>query len=505
MVHAALGRLGIIAAAAVAAAVLMALALLLALAPLPVRPAAAAAQPPVGTAGTAASTIDPANPAGTAASTGGLAGHVIGTSAVGGGRATVTLRVTNGPVVAVAHADRSGAFAFHELATADYTVTTHPAGVLAASARRVVVPAATVVADLRLRTGGSITGRAIRAATGKAVPHLGVELLGAHDRHLRTVTTNASGTYTLGGLTAGAYKVHFAVPTAGASRSYAQAWQAVQVRSDAATHEDGYVQRGGRLTGRIVGVDGRPVAGATVRAVGRDKVMHATVASAEGEYTVRGLASGGYAIFLWDPRRRSAGTKAGGVAVAEQTRTVNLRMTHRPATISGRVTEGTRAVATRGGAVTALSSTGQWYSAPISSTGHFSLTGLGGGTYRLRAIPFGAYAQKTVPGPTVRTATVYPDADVHLTAWGAALTGAVHDSNGAALSGIGVSLVDHAGTKVAYVKTDADGTYALGSALATGTYTAAYHSYATGGTVRVAGVVLARGQRVRLSQVLPAK
>ena len=501
MVHAALGRLEIIATAAVAAAVLMALALVLALAPLPVRPAAAA-QPPVGTAGIAASTT---GTAGAGSSTGGLAGHVIGTPAVSGSRATVTLRVTDGPVVAVARADRSGAFAFHELASADYTVVTHPVGVLAASARRVVVPAATVVADLRLRTGGSITGRAIRASTGKPVPRLGVELLGAHDRHLRTVTTNASGTYTLGGLAAGAYKVHFAVPTAGASRSYAQAWQAVQVRSDAATHEDGYVQRGGRLTGRIVGVDGRPVAGATVRAVGRDKVMHATVASAEGEYTVRGLASGGYAIFLWDPRHHSAGTKAGGVAVAEQTRTANLRMAHRPATISGRVTEGPHAVATRGGAVTALSSTGQWYSAPISSTGHFLLRGLGDGTYRLQAIPFGAYAQRTVPGPTVRTATVYPDADVHLTAWGAALTGAVHDSNGAALSGIGVSLVDHAGTKVAYVKTDVDGTYALGSALPTGTYTAAYHSYATGRTVRVAGVVLARGQRVRLSQVLPAK
>ncbi|WP_375399336.1 collagen binding domain-containing protein [uncultured Amnibacterium sp.] len=502
MVHAALGRLRIVTTAVVAAAVLLAVALLLALAPVPVRSAAAAVQPPVGSAGTPVSTV---STAGMTSSAGGLAGHVIGTSAVSGSRATVTLRVTNGPVVAVARTNRSGAFAFHDLATADYTVTTHPTGVLQVSARRVVVPEATVVADLRLRTGGSITGRAIRASTGKPVPHLGVELLGAHDRHLRTVTTNASGTYTLGGLGAGAYKLHFAAPTAGASRTYVQAWQAVQVRADAATHEDGYVQRGGRLTGRIVGVDGRPVAGATVRAVGRDKVMHATVASAKGEYTVRGLASGGYAIFLWDPRHRSAGTKAGGVAVAEQTRTANLRMAHHPATISGRVTEGTHAAATRGGAVTALSSTGQWYSAPISSTGHFVLKGLGVGTYRLRAIPFGAYAQTTVPGPTVRTATVYPDADVHLTAWGAALTGAVHDPDGAALAGIGVSLVDRAGTKVAYVKTDADGSYALGSALPTGTYTAAFHSYATGKTVRVAGVVLARGQRVRLSQVLPPK
>lgn len=495
MVHAVLVRLGTVATAAFAAAFLLVGAPLPAFAPptTGLDAAVAAAQLPVRTA------------SGSTAATGRLAGHVIGTSAVSGSRATVTVRLTNGPAVAVAHADRSGAFAFHDLATGDYTIATHPVGVLPASARRVVVAAATVVADLRLRTGGSITGRAIRASTGKPVPRLGVELLGAHDRHLRTVTTNASGTYTLAGLTAGSYKVHFAAPTAGASRGYAQVWQAVQVRSDVATHEDGYVQRGGRLTGRIIGADGRPVAGATVRAVGRDKVMHAAVASAKGEYTVRGLASGGYAIFLWDPRHRSAGTKASGVAVAEQTRTVNLRMAHLAATISGRVTEGGDSVATRGGAVTAISSTGQWYSAPISSTGHFALKGLGSGSYRLRAIPFGAYAQATVPGPTVRAATVYPDADVHLTAWGAALTGAVHGADGAALAGIGVSLVDHAGRKVAYVKTDPQGAYALGSALPTGTYTARFHSYATGTTVRVAGVVLARGQRVRLSQVLPAK
>lgn len=445
-------------------------------------------------------------PAGASTSaTGRIAGHVLGTAQVSGSRATVTLRMTDGPVIAVAHADRSGGFAFHDLATSDYTLSTHPVGVLPASARRVVVPSATVTADLRLRTGGSITGRAIRASTGKPVPHLGVELLGARDRHLRTVVTDDSGGYSLGGLAAGAYKVHFAVPVAHATRHYVQMWLPKRVRSGVTTHADGSVQRGGLLTGRITGVDGRPVAGATVRAVGRDKVMHKAVASARGEYTVRDLASGGYAIFLWDPRHRSAGTKAGGVAVAEQTRSADLRMPHRSATITGRVTEGTRAAATRGGAVTALSSTGQWWSAPITSTGRFSLQGLGTGTYRLRAIPFGAYAQRTVAGPTVTTARVYAGSTVHLTAWGAALTGAVHDSAGTALAGVGVSILDAAGTKVTYGKTDARGRYALGTALATGTYTVRFHSYQSGRTVTATGVVLARGQRVRLSRVLPAQ
>ncbi len=169
----------------------------------------------------------------------------------------------------------------------------------------------TVVADMSLPIGATLSGIVTRAADGAPVP--GVTVYADGDGGSGVAETGSDGRYSLVGLNAGAYVVEFAPPIIDdqpPALAY-EYWQGVR-SPDLATPVE--VTAGGRVTGIDASLDdtgsisgrvaraggGAPVAGATVHLRPADHTLgFSTTSRSDGTYTLAGVVPGSHFVEVW--------------------------------------------------------------------------------------------------------------------------------------------------------------------------------------------------------------
>ncbi len=280
----------------------------------------------------------------------------------------------------------------------------------------------------------------------------------------QSATTDASGDYAIGGLTAGVYTV----TASKAEYSFGPASQEVTL---------GPNKRGVNFTAAVVTytvagritVNGAGLAGVTVNAGDRDAVT-----AANGAYSIAGLPAGDYTViaakfgYSFDPATRQV-TLGPDATAMDFTAQANDTPGEPPTyTLSGRISTadgagvpGVTLTATRPAAADATAAVP---SAVTGADGRYTISGLRAGSYTVTASKSGYTFD-----PATRQVTLGPDAAAVDFAGQAGETSTYAISgritvNGAGLAGVTVS----AGGQSAV--TDADGRYTI-AGLPTGSYT----------------------------------
>jgi YD repeat-containing protein len=169
--------------------------------------------------------------------------------------------------------------------------------------------------DAALSVGGQITGTVTDASTKAAINGIEVCAFRSGGEFRGCTKTNASGKYTVSGLSTGSYTVEFEPPfesTLNYLRQYykdkstsAEA-EAVAVSTGSATPGiDAALNKGGRITGTVTDASSKAaIQGIGVCAAGRESVSYfqCTQTNASGEYAVSGAPTGQYTVEFASPR-----------------------------------------------------------------------------------------------------------------------------------------------------------------------------------------------------------
>ena len=267
--------------------------------------------------------------------------------------------------------------------------------------------------DAQLASGAHITGT-VTGPDGRAVGGVDVrayvEVPGAE--YWESVglgtTTNPDGTYDLGGLRAGTYRIGFAGSGQGGfvaeywddARSIATAKDIIVDQSATVSGKNAQLASGAHITGTVTGADGTPLSDVEVGAFSWNAEeadwigVKWTYTMADGSYDLKGLAGGTYRIgfFIYDGKHAieywndawSAETAADVVVVDGGTATGKDVQLARGSTIDGTVAapgsvSDVRVTAYRQGS-------GGWREvrwAYPDEDGSYAFTGLAAGTYRV--------------------------------------------------------------------------------------------------------------------------
>jgi protocatechuate 3,4-dioxygenase beta subunit len=384
-----------------------------------------------------------------------LGGAIKGKLTDGSGRALsgacVTVRA--GGRTGTIHTDSNGAFSIGDVPPGSYTFTFSgcSAGNYLSQTFTVQISSGqTTTLNATLVQPGTITGKILNTDKNSVV---GACVTASPSG---SATTNASGVYTITGLTPGSYTL--TIKGCSAGTYFTQTIASVQVTAGQTTTQNITLVAPGTITGKIVDTAGNAVARGCVTA----SPSGSAKTNASGVYTITGLTAGTYTLTIKGCNLGTYFTKTiTGVQVgAGKTATENVTLVQ-PGTITGKIlNQAKNAVA--GACVTA----GPAGSATTNSSGVYTIAGLTPGSYTLtiKGCSAGTYFTTTIPAVQVaagQTTTVAAT----LVAPGT-ITGKISNSSGKALSGACVSASPSGGNTT----TNASGVYTL-TGLVAGTYT----------------------------------
>ncbi len=272
-------------------------------------------------------------------------------------------------------ADGEGRYQLGGLAEGDRTVAAEHAGFRPAR-RRVRVQEGTTPLDLRLGRGFEVSGRVsgpegpVPGATLRLLPREGSE--GASP-----AASGADGAFHFEAVAEGRYRVEAETP------GYASATQEIRIAGARVTGLEIRLERGGAVSGRILGLPFQDLAQVQVVATSTDRPGQRGKAGYQGRYRVEGLGPGEWKVIATLPgRSRQAG---GVVSLGEGGSEARLDLEFSAGfVLSGRVERGGAPI---GGALVLVESgDGSGGNTVTGPDGRFRVEGLRPGTYALTAL-----------------------------------------------------------------------------------------------------------------------
>jgi RHS repeat-associated protein len=260
--------------------------------------------------------------------------------------------------------------------------------------------------DAALQLAGHVKGKVTGKTSGEPLSEIEVCADAISGNYLGGCATTASdGSYDIGGLATGSYRVEF-VPETGTSNYLSQYYDgksksseadAVAVTAGAATEEIGAaLVEGGQITGRITSIGAKtPLAHAGACAYAPEgEAYRCGYTNSEGEYTINGLPSGKYVVYFYPTEGAYAyqyykeATKEAEATLVDVSTGATAKGIdgQLPASgrITGRVTSAASAKPLSGIEVCALSSEGAIQSCTSSGTsGEYVLAGLSAGKHKV--------------------------------------------------------------------------------------------------------------------------
>jgi hypothetical protein len=377
-----------------------------------------------------------------------------------------------------------------------------------ATATKVTVTAGATTSPIsaELATGGQITGTVTDAVTHDTLAHVQVAVYEAGIR-VATAETASGGTYTVSGLGTGNYEVEFSAP----GGYLPQFWEgkdtlteatAVAVTAGDPAHsgiDAALAPAYGSLSGTVTGAGGVPLEHVEVKVYdSADSYVASAETTANGTYTVAGLApgnyevqflpsSGGYLKQYYSGKSTLAEASSVAVTAGATTPAINARLAI-GGQISGTVTEtGSNAPLNHVEVNVYDASDGYVTSAETSSSGEYTVVGLVPGNYEVGFAAGGSYAPQFYQGSLslaeAKTVAVSADAttsgiDAALVV-GGSISGTVTDAaTNLPMAEVEVNVYDAAGNVVESEETGPEGTYTV-EALPPGSYAVEFHAAST--------------------------
>jgi hypothetical protein len=381
-----------------------------------------------------------------------------------------------------------------------------------ASATPISVTAGSTASNInaKLITGGKITGT-VTNSSSTGLANIDVEVFSSSGAVVGEVFTASDGTYTVGGLATGGYRVDFN-PTSSTANVLGQFYnnkpnllEATPISVTAAgtvANINAKLATGGQITGKVTGPTRTALANVavTVYDTAGDPVGGA-VTTSTGVYDVTGLRTGHYEVGYFDetgqfPQRYYNGAFSVGtatpIAVTAGSSTANINQSlSNPGTLSGVVTDASTklsgidvAVFDAGGDEVAETST--------DSTGTYTISGLNAGAYEVEFVdPSGKHKTVWYTGkPSIVTANPVDVAAGGSTQAGqkmtsittppppstGAISGTVTDSSSDPLANAVVSIYDSSGNFFAEGFTDSTGKYTV-TGLPSGKYKVGFSDF----------------------------
>jgi protocatechuate 3,4-dioxygenase beta subunit len=391
----------------------------------------------------------------------------------------------------------------------DYLPTYFPGARFLEDADWVTVPQNQVVSgvDFSLLWAGKIAGQLVADADGTPLAGLHVEAFDWYGHWRQTAVTSADGTFLVGGMDPGNYRLWAWDPSSRLAdewyqdkSSYAEADPIATVAGQVTQGILMRMNRSGSLSGYVLdSLSGQPVAGVSLMAwavsggSGSGQSVGYATSAADGSFTVMGLATGGYILYAYDFTGRylplyydnaASLENATPLAVTQGSDTSGIRMRiSQGGTLAGQVKNAQGGTALPGVLVTAYDTSGTWVGAATTADdGTYAIGGLSSGScYVFAREPSGVYAPKWYPNAgriedavpvTIVQGSTTGGIDFALPPAGA-ISGRVTDLNGTPLSNVAVfaARLDtrQAQMEQAAAYTGADGRYTL-QGLGTGRY-----------------------------------
>lgn len=374
---------------------------------------------------------------------------------------TVQLRNSNNVLVGTATTNAQGNYSFTQLSPGTYSLTFIQAGFTTLTQSATVAAGQTQVVNVILQpVPGTLTGT-VTAQGGAPIAGATVRLTDQFNAVIATVTTNASGQYTVTGITPGQYTLSASAP------NFQSQTRGTSIVSGQTTTENFTLAPSpGTVTGTVTVNGGTPVQGALVEVLdAANNVIAQTVTNASGQYTVSQLSPGTYQLRVTAANFQTG--LLGFTVAAGQTSTQNVVLQPSPGTLSGTVTDAANGAVLSGTSVTVVNQSGATVASVLTNAqGQYTVSNLAPGTY---SVTFGnsGYASQTIGAVIQPNATTTLNASLSRIV--GAISGTVTDNQGGAISNATVNVFLN-NSLIASVNTNGNGTYTIPN-LAPGNYT----------------------------------
>jgi Carboxypeptidase regulatory-like domain len=355
-----------------------------------------------------------------------------------------------------------------------------------------------------LAEGGELKGT-VTGAGSATLANVTVIAYNATGNSVASTLTESNGTYTLGGLNSGSYRVRFEVeagnPFYASPGDYAPqfdggvsslaAAEAVPVGAGAsASVVNAQLQPGATISGAVTGLEGDNVSGERVTAYDESGASAGSATSAaDGSYTIADLGGGSYRVGFeeeasapgqpnyapqfFESEPNLAAARAVSVPAGEGVSGINAQLTVRDGgAIAGEVTDASGNPLAGEVKVDVYDESGQDVaSGRVEPNGTYLVGALAEGTYRMSFESFGSgegYSKQFFGGTSLASASgvlvtagaTTPNVNVQLNRAGGAIAGTVTDDAGCGI-GAQVTAYDASGSPIASTTTMTDGSYAV--------------------------------------------
>ncbi|TMU87402.1 hypothetical protein FGG79_04555 [Bacillus sp. BHET2] len=360
---------------------------------------------------------------------------------------------STGAVVSTVFSDNNGNFSSDQLAPGVYTLVFSADNFQTTAISALVEAGETTMANVALEPDpGSIQGTIIDAITQNPIASAEVTVVDGQGFVVTTAITDASGGFTVNGLTPNSYNV-----TAMANGYQSNTIGAVVLSGNTTPIIIELEQNPGQITGIVTPV----VPGTLVRLYNANGVFNSSViADANGAFTFDNLAPGNYSVTASANDYITATT--GVQVVANQSSPVSLSMQPLPSSVSGVIVDASNnpiqsaLVEIRDAVGTLIAET------YTNANGEYIITGLGSGSYTI-----GVFADGYAPsftGVTLSTGEMLTNIDLTLVSERGGISGLVTNANtGEVIPGATITITDVQTQEiVAVTTTTSSGNYIVG-------------------------------------------